>query len=90
MFVDAVDSQGRRYCEVLPHVLSRAHVVGETADHECIDCGRLIRHGRDRYFQRNDLGDGTQADRLAALLLALTYDAVCGDCGDRQILAGAT
>ena len=91
MFTDAIDKQGRRYSEVRPlpeESKARLRLHGES-DQECIECGAAIRHGADRYYQRNDASDGTQGDKLEALLLALTYDAVCAACGDRAIAEGA-
>ena len=55
----------------------------------CVECDRPVRHAFDRYFQRNDHTDpdwtrGGDGDLLSALL-GLTYDTVCGLCGDRAL-----
>ena len=85
MIVDAVDLKGRRYLEV-PVFPAESQFLAMTnqirASDPCVECGHSIRHGYERYFQRNDVGDGAEGG-LEGLLLAMTYDAVCGDCGDR-------
>jgi hypothetical protein len=55
------------------------------APDDCVECGATIRHGFDRYFQRNDLTDGSIPKDLQSVLLGVTYDAVCGPCGDRLL-----
>lgn len=89
MIVDVVDKLGRRYVEVpiFPDGPLKRAFAYESCD-ACADCGVAIRHGWDRYFQRNDHTDGEGRD-LAALLMAVTYDAVCGRCGDRVIAESA-
>lgn len=83
MRVDAVDACGRRYLEVpvFPDGALKDAFRDASPD-DCIECGAPIRHAVDRYFQRNDATDGRGAG-LEADLLALTFDAVCGACGDR-------
>lgn len=84
--VDAIDAQGRRYLEVpeFPDGALRRAFADHEPDH-CIDCDAPIRHGVDRYFQRNDRADGTCGNEFAAALLALTFDSVCGSCGDAAL-----
>jgi hypothetical protein len=87
------DVQGRRYLEVLPFAdgpIKQAYVNRPLESHCCIECGVLLVHGTDRYFQRNDSTDGTQPNQLERALMALTYDPVCGLCGDRALAAMAT
>jgi hypothetical protein len=83
-----IDDYGRRYVEVAPFPpLVQKHFEGLTPD-ECVECGKPILHGVDRYFQRNDAADGTPeqvaelgGNELAAILCGLTYDPVCETCG---------
>ncbi len=51
---------------------------------DCVECGKVIAIG-DEFFMRNDPHDGTNPNQLAAALEALTYDAVCRSCGERQL-----
>jgi hypothetical protein len=87
------DAKGRRYLEVLPFEdgpIKQAYRDRPLHDHRCVECGVLMIHGTDRYFQRNDSTDGTQPNHLERALMALTYDPVCGLCGDRALTALAT
>lgn len=86
MIIDAVDKGGRRYMEVP----AWQGVVPDAPAQACVECGAWIRHGSDRYFQRNDADDGSGLDSLGAVLMSLTYDPVCATCGDRLIQESAT
>lgn len=55
----------------------------------CVECAAPVRHGLDRYYQRNDAGDGAGRS-LEDALLALTYDCVCARCGDAAIREAAS
>jgi len=85
-----VDACGRSYYEVPVFPTGRLKTAFETLDaQECCECLALIHHGTDRYFQRNESTDGLET-RVAGVLMALTYDAVCGPCGDRFLNETAT
>jgi hypothetical protein len=80
------DASGRRYfaVPVFPDGPLKDAFVNAALE-PCADCGQPIRHGLDRYFQRNDATDGSEPDETAALLMALTFDFVCGPCGDAAL-----
>jgi len=88
---DAVDAVGRRYLEVRslsPDLFKTFQLIGLQPE-PCVECGASIHHGRDRYYQRNEADDGSQPDKVEALLNMMTYDAVCAACGDRALAKGA-
>lgn len=76
--------------EVLPFRRDGPDTIHDVYNEMCVDCGRSIYHGVQRYFQRNDPADGRESDALKAALMALTYDPVCGVCGDRILRGDAT
>ena len=87
------DRQGRRYLEIRPFEdspIKQALADLPAPDHRCVECGVPLVHGTDRYFQRNDPTDGTQGSSIERALLALTYDPVCGPCGDHALAAMAS
>jgi len=86
MIVDAIDAQGRRYLEVRVFPEGKLKQAFAEMPHEhCIECNALVHHGFDRYFQRNNPDDGSIPRELESLLLEMTYDTVCGPCGDRLL-----
>lgn len=83
------DSFGRRYLEVGPFSPAVQRLWKDIPPEECVECGKPVRHGFERYFQRNDKEDGTPeqvaalgGQEIAGILASLTYDTVCGPCGD--------
>ena len=83
--VDAIDAKGRRYEEVLGRPRWERPWDPREA---CEECGRRIVHGA-RFYMRNEPTDGKNPNMgsLANIVMALTYDLVCAECGDR-ILEG--
>lgn len=85
------DWQGRRYIEVRPFEdgpVKQALAALPEANHRCVQCGVPLVHGTDRYFQRTDGTDGQDGRSWRARVrLALTYDPVCGPCGDEILSA---
>jgi hypothetical protein len=86
MITDAIDSLGRRYLEVdiFPDGKLK-QVFRDSRPEECAECGALVHHGWQRYFQRNDPTDGSLPLDIQSILMGLTYDTVCGSCGDRLL-----
>jgi DNA-directed RNA polymerase subunit N (RpoN/RPB10) len=87
VIIDAVDARGRRYLEVdaFPDGPLKEAFRNLTSPDPCVECGREVKHAFERYFQRNDATDGTEADNFHAAMSALTYDCVCGACGDKLL-----
>jgi len=91
-----VDDRGRRYIEVRPFWtdVEEIRAALATCPGACVDCGAPIVHGATRYFQRHD-PEATRRSARAHPLLSrtldiLTFDPVCGFCGDRALELEAT
>ena len=83
MTVAAFDGQGRRYLEVPPFAPGRLGTLAAAPETvTCADCGTQLLYGIDRYYQRSA---GARPSLFDAWPPALTYDAVCGPCGDRAL-----
>ena len=87
------DLAGRRYLEVLPFEdgpIKQAYIEQPVESHRCVECAVLLLHGTDRYFQRNDPTELRPEFAMERALRILTYEPVCGLCGDRALAALAT
>jgi len=89
----SLDGRGRRYIEVRPfHTEASIQAALEQAPEACVDCGAPIVHGTTRYFQRHDPETSRRHAREHPLLSRmpdiLTYEPVCGFCGDRALQLG--
>jgi hypothetical protein len=86
-----LDDRGRHYTEVRAFAPGGWLPAASAAiDPEaCVDCGAPIVHGTTRYFQRHDPEARRRHARehplLARPLEGITYDPVCGFCGDRAL-----
>lgn len=92
----SIDDRGRRYIEVRPFWTDVEDIRAalEACPEACVDCGAPIVHGATRYFQRHDPAATRRHARahplLSRTLDILTFDSVCGFCGDRALELEAT
>jgi len=90
--VMSVDARGRRYVLVTPFMSSdEIRSALEQCPEPCVDCGAPIVHGTSRYFQRHDPAARRRHARehplLSRTLDILTFEHVCGFCGERALEA---
>ena len=80
------DARGRRYVLVTPFHTSDDDIRAALAarPEPCVDCGAPIVHGATRYFQRHNPAAryAREHPHTARTLEILTFDHVCGSCGD--------
>jgi len=86
-----LDVRGRRYIEVRAFFTDVEDIRAalEAYPEACVDCGAAIVHGAMRYYQRHDPEATRRHARehplLSRTLDILTFESVCGFCGDRAL-----